>query len=96
MRLSAETNSKDYHDISRYIKLKINEQLADNVISLDTERMEVEEHLKYNGWGSNLPIQYRFVDTIELDYSEVPEAILRDFVNRNFRVFSLYLKECNE
>lgn len=88
MRLSAETNSKDYHDISKYLKLKINGQLANNVISLDTERMEVEEHLKYNGWVSDLPTQHRFVDTIEIDYSEVPEVILRDFVNRKFRVFS--------
>lgn len=88
MRLSALTESKDYHDISRYLKLKINGQLAHNIISLDTERMEVEEYLKYNGWGSDLPTQWRFVDTIEIDYSEVPEVILRDFINRNFRVFS--------
>lgn len=93
MRVSAETNSKDYHDISRYIKLKINGQLTNNIISLDTERMEVEEYLKYNGWGSDLPTQHRLVDTIEIDYSEVPEVILRDFVNRNFRVFSWFKGE---
>lgn len=88
MRLSAYTDSKDYHDISKYLQLKINGQLTNNIIGLDTERMEVEEYSEYDGWGSDLPTQWRFVDTIEIDYSEVPEIILRDFVNRNFRVFS--------
>lgn len=79
MRLSAHADSKDYNDISRYLKLKINGRLVHNIISLDTEKMEVEEYGEYDGQSYYLPTQYRFVDTIELDYSEVPEVILRDF-----------------